>query len=186
MTKLVKTTRKLATPRKSRQAAKAGQFIISMMNQEPEPAPEPVEPEVPEVAPEPVEPEVPEVAPEAKPARKSRKDEPMKKVRRTSREVADAKPAKPARARKAAPVITKPEAAREASKKAMLIEMLRRGEGVSTAEIMNTFGWQAHTCRGLISTLKKGGLPITAEHTRNVGPNQTGAKGSTTRYRLPA
>ena len=177
MTKLVKTTRKLATPRKSRQAAKAGQFIISMMNQEPEPAPEPVEPEVPEVAPEPVEPEIPEVAPEAKPAKaKVAKSKPAPKAK--------AKPAMPAKA-KAAPVITKPTAAREASKKAMLIEMLRRGEGVSTEEIMNTFGWQAHTCRGLISTLKKGGLPITAEHTREVGLNKTGARGSTTIYYLP-
>ena len=37
---------------------------------------------------------------------------------------------------------------RESSKEAMLIDMLRRPEGATIAQIMATTGWQAHTCRG--------------------------------------
>jgi hypothetical protein len=40
---------------------------------------------------------------------------------------------------------------RESSKEAMLIEMLRRPEGATIAQIMTATGWQAHTCRGALA-----------------------------------
>ena len=54
---------------------------------------------------------------------------------------------------------------RESSKEAMLIEMLRRPEGATIAQIMAATGWQAHTCRGAFAGAlkKKRGLTVTSE-----------------------
>lgn len=91
-----------------------------------------------------------------------------------------AKVSKPAKA-------AKPAAAREASKKAMLIEMLRRAEGATAAQIAKETGWQHHTIRGAISTLRsKQGLAIETTQLREVGPNKVGGRGSTTIYKIPA
>jgi hypothetical protein len=107
----------------------------------------------------------------------------MKKVRRTSAEVAADKAA-----RKPAPAPeTKAAKVARASKQAMMIAMMRRAEGATAAQIAEETGWQNHTIRGAISTLRsKKGLPIEATYTREVGPNKVGAKGSTTVYRLPS
>src|SRR3954452_20990842 len=70
-----------------------------------------------------------------------------------------AKPAgKPSKKGKA----PKPVAAREGSKKADVLELLRRKGGCTLREIMKATGWQAHTVRGFISgTLgKKMGLTV--------------------------
>ena len=52
--------------------------------------------------------------------------------------------------------------ARKGSKKAEVIDLMRRSQGVTLAEIMALTGWQAHTVRGFISrTLtKKLGLKV--------------------------
>jgi Protein of unknown function (DUF3489) len=67
-----------------------------------------------------------------------------------------------------------------------MIELLKRPEGAAVEEIAKATGWQHHTIRGAISgALKKRlGLDIEAARNREVGPNKTGAKGSTTVYRI--
>lgn len=84
----------------------------------------------------------------------------------------------PAPAQHAAPVATKrahatkeakpkgnataPTEAREGSKKAIVLDMLRRPEGATLADIQSATGWQAHSVRGFISggLSKKMGIKI--------------------------
>jgi hypothetical protein len=89
-----------------------------------------------------------------------------------------AKPGKTAPAEKPAP--------RAGTKQAQMIEMLKRPEGATVEQIAAATGWQHHTIRGAISGAlkKKLGLTVEATRTREVGPNKTGAKGSSTVYRI--
>jgi hypothetical protein len=92
--------------------------------------------------------------------------------------------------RKAKVKATKPEKAapadkptpRAGTKQAQMIELLKRPEGATAAQIAAATGWQHHTIRGAISGAlkKKLDLKVEATRTREVGPNQTGAKGSAT------
>ncbi|MEO5338711.1 MAG: DUF3489 domain-containing protein [Magnetospirillum sp. WYHS-4] len=54
---------------------------------------------------------------------------------------------------------------REGSKQAKLIEMLKRPQGASIAEIAETFKWAGHTVRGVVAEAlkKKLGLAVTSE-----------------------
>ena len=67
-----------------------------------------------------------------------------------------------------------------------MIDLLKRPEGATVEQIAEATGWQHHTIRGAISGAlkKKLGLTIEATRTREVGPNKTGAKGSSTVYRI--
>jgi hypothetical protein len=91
---------------------------------------------------------------------------------------------KSAKPEKAAPA-DKPTP-RTGTKQARMIEMLKRPEGATVAQIAEATGWQHHTIRGAISGAlkKKLGLTVEATRTRDVGPNKTGAKGSSTVYRI--
>jgi hypothetical protein len=75
---------------------------------------------------------------------------------------------------------------RAGTKQALVIEMLKRPEGATVEQIAAATGWQHHTIRGAISGAlkKKLGLTVDATRTREVGPNRTGAKGSSTVYRI--
>ena len=75
---------------------------------------------------------------------------------------------------------------RAGTKQALMIDLLKRPEGATVAQIAERTGWQHHTIRGAISGAlkKKLGLTIEATRTREVGPNKTGAKGSSTVYRI--
>jgi len=92
--------------------------------------------------------------------------------------------AKAARPGKAAPA-EKPTP-RSGTKQAHMIEMLKRPEGATVEQIAAATGWQHHTIRGAISGAlkKKLGLTVEATRSREVGPNKTGAKGSSTVYRI--
>jgi hypothetical protein len=76
--------------------------------------------------------------------------------------------------------------ARAGTKQAQMIELLQRPEGATIEQIAAATGWQYHTIRGVISGAlkKKLGLTVEATRTREVGPNKTGAKGSSTVYRI--
>ena len=75
---------------------------------------------------------------------------------------------------------------RAGTKQAQMIELLKRPEGATVEQIAEATGWQHHTIRGAISGAlkKKLGLTVEATRTREVGPNKTGAKGSSTTYRI--
>jgi hypothetical protein len=75
---------------------------------------------------------------------------------------------------------------RAGTKQAQMIELLKRPEGATVEQIAAATGWQHHTIRGAISGAlkKKLGLTVEATRTREVGPNRTGAKGSSTVYRI--
>jgi Protein of unknown function (DUF3489) len=75
---------------------------------------------------------------------------------------------------------------RTGTKQALMIEMLQRPEGATVEQIAEATGWQKHTVRGAISGAlkKKLGLTVEAIRIREVGLNSTGAKGSTTVYRI--
>jgi hypothetical protein len=77
-------------------------------------------------------------------------------------------------------------APRPNTKQALMIELLRRPEGATIAQIAAATDWQHHTCRGAIAGAlkKKLGLTITTERIRSVGPNKDGARGSYTVYRV--
>jgi hypothetical protein len=75
---------------------------------------------------------------------------------------------------------------RAGTKQSLMIELLTRPEGATVEQIAEATGWQKHTIRGAISGAlkKKLGMTIDATRTREVGPNRTGARGSTTIYRI--
>jgi hypothetical protein len=89
-----------------------------------------------------------------------------------------AKPGKSAPAGKPTP--------RAGTKQALMIEQLKRPEGATVEQIAAVTGWQHHTIRGAISGAlkKKFGFTVEATRTREIGPNKTGAKGSSTVYRI--
>jgi len=57
---------------------------------------------------------------------------------------------------------TGPKVAREGSKKAIVLDMLKRPAGATLADIMSATGWQAHSVRGFISgsLSKKMGISV--------------------------
>jgi uncharacterized protein DUF3489 len=94
-------------------------------------------------------PNVAEQAPDAAPAKGKRDKDAKKGTKRHT--------ARPS-AKKTASV------AREGSKKAEVVDLMRRPKGVMLAEIMKKTGWQAHTVRGFVSgtLIKKLGLKVEA------------------------
>ncbi len=79
---------------------------------------------------------------------------------------------------------TAPRKPREGTKQEAVLTMLRRTEGATIAQIMETTSWASHTCRGFLAGLKKKGIKVeTLEKVRMVGPNRDGAKGSFSIYK---
>jgi hypothetical protein len=75
---------------------------------------------------------------------------------------------------------------RAGTKQALMIDLLKRPKGATVEQIAAATGWQHHTIRGAISGAlkKKLGFTVEATRTREDGPNKTGAKGSSTVYRI--
>jgi len=51
---------------------------------------------------------------------------------------------------------------RDGSKAAKILDLLKRPGGATAKELMKATGWQPHSVRGFVSTLKKAGFKITA------------------------
>ncbi len=88
-------------------------------------------------------------------------------------------------AEKAARDAITPRKPREGTKQEAVLTLLRRTEGATIAQIMETTAWASHTCRGFLAGLKKKGIKVeTLERVRMVGPNRDGAKGSYSVYAI--
>ena len=78
-----------------------------------------------------------------------------------------------------------PRKPREGTKQETVLAMLRRDEGATIAQIIEATGWQSHTVRGFLAGLKRKGITVEVlERIRQVGPNEEGAKGSYSVYRV--
>jgi hypothetical protein len=80
-----------------------------------------------------------------------------------------------------------PRKPREGTKQEAVLDLLRREEGATLAQIMDATGWQQQTVRGFLARLRGQGITVTVlERIRQVGPNKRGAKGSYSIYRIAA
>jgi hypothetical protein len=71
------------------------------------------------------------------------------------------------------------------TKQAQVVAMLARNEGASGPQIAEAMGWAPHTVRGFLAGLPKKGTAIEVlERVRQIGPNEAGAKGSYSIYRI--
>ena len=79
-----------------------------------------------------------------------------------------------------------PRKPREGTKQQQVLDLLRRQEGTTIAQIIDATGWQPHTVRGFLAGLKKRrGIAIEVlDRVRQVGPNKQGSKGSYSIYRI--
>ncbi|MGK7870366.1 DUF3489 domain-containing protein [Falsiroseomonas sp. E2-1-a20] len=79
-----------------------------------------------------------------------------------------------------------PRRPREGTKQAAVLALLRRPEGATVAQVVEATGWAPHTVRGFFAGLRaRHGIEVAVlERVRQVGPNQTGAKGSYSVYQI--
>ena len=63
--------------------------------------------------------------------------------------------------------VTSERKTRDGTKQALVIEMLRRPEGATLAEIVETTSWASHTTRGFLAGAIKKKLGLTIESTKD-------------------
>jgi hypothetical protein len=104
----------------------------------------------------------------AKSSKRESKEASPKTVKARSKKSAKAKVGK--KSQKAAKSGTKE---RTGTKKAIVLEMLRRKEGATTAEIAKATNWQNHTIRGFISGTVSKKMGLTVESAKNDAGERT-------------
>jgi hypothetical protein len=78
-----------------------------------------------------------------------------------------------------------PRKPREGTKQEAVLTLLRRDEGATIAQVMETTGWAQHTVRGFFAGLKKKGHTVEVlERVKQVSAGKQGAKGSYSIYRV--
>ena len=67
--------------------------------------------------------------------------------------------------------VASPVGVRQGTKRALLIDLMKRKHGATISEIVDATGWQPHSVRGAISGAikKKLGLTVTSEPVKNRG-----------------
>jgi hypothetical protein len=91
-----------------------------------------------------------------------------KKARKAAN-VANEKPVKATKAKKE----HKPATARDGSKKATILALLRQKGGATLAEVMSATEWQAHSVRGFISGTLGKKMGLTVESSKNEAGERT-------------
>ena len=123
-----------------------------------------------------------QTAPKATSKKKATKaTKPAKKESKKASKRAAAKPApKPAAKKEAKPAskkASKPEkdaaVPREFSKKAIVLDLMRRKDGATMAEIAKATDWQNHSIRGFISGNLTKKMGLTVESTKNEAGERT-------------
>jgi hypothetical protein len=78
-------------------------------------------------------------------------------------------------------------APREGTRQQAVLELLRREQGATIAQVIEATGWQSHTVRGFLAGLKRKGMTVDVlERVRQVGPDTQGSRGSYSIYRIAA
>ena len=111
--------------------------------------------------------------PKAKKAAKAAKPATKKADKAAPKKQAPAKEKAPSK--KAAKAAAKPEKAqpREGSKKQIVLDLLRRKDGATMAEIAKATDWQNHSIRGFISGNLTKKMGLTVESTKNLAGERT-------------
>jgi hypothetical protein len=58
---------------------------------------------------------------------------------------------------------------REGSKQSVIVELMKRSEGATLAQMVEATGWQAHTVRGCMAGALKKKLGLTIDSVKEVG-----------------
>jgi len=114
---------------------------------------------------------VPDTTPAEKPLAK--KADGKKEPKAKGKPAKAAKPAKAGKPAKAAKGAREAKPARDGSKKAQVLEMMRRKGGATLAEIMKATDWQAHTVRGFVSAALGKKMGITVVSTKSDSGERT-------------
>ena len=78
-----------------------------------------------------------------------------------------------------------PRKPRAGTKQAAVLALLRRNDGATIAQVMESTGWASHTVRGFFAGLKKKGITVVnVDRVRQTSPVERGAKGSYSIYRV--
>ena len=99
-----------------------------------------------------------------------------KEAKSTSKKAPAAKPAAKKEAKpatKKAAKVKEAKVPREFSKKAIVLDLLRRPKGATLAEIAKTTNWQNHSIRGFISGNLTKKMGLTVESTKNEAGERT-------------